>query len=72
MAHYIPCQKTNDVVQVAELYFKEIVRLHGIPKSITSDRYVKFLSYFWRTLWRKMGIKLQFSSASQRQTDGQT
>jgi hypothetical protein len=41
MAHIIPCQKNNDVVQVAELYFKEIVRLHEIPKSITSDRDVK-------------------------------
>jgi len=72
MAHFILCQKTNDVVQVADLYFKEIVRLHGIPKTITSDRDVKLLSHFWRTLWRKMGTKLQFSSASHPQTYGQT
>jgi len=72
MAHFIPCQKTNDVVQVADLYFKAIVRLHGIPKTITSDRYLKFISHFWRTLWKNMGTKLQFSSASHPQTDGQT
>nr|GEY93418.1 hypothetical protein [Tanacetum cinerariifolium] len=72
MAHFIVCHTTFDVVQVAALYFKEIIRLHGIPRSMVNDRDVKFLSHFWVTLWRKMGTKLKFSTASHPQTDGQT
>ena len=69
IAHFIPCQKTNNATHIADLYFQEIVRLHGIPKTITFDRDVKFMSHFWRTLWREMGTHLQFSSASHPQTD---
>ena len=72
MTDFIACSKATDAVHIAKLFFNEIVRPRGLLATIVSDRDVKFMSYFWRTLWKLLNTKRKFSSAFHPQTDGQT
>jgi hypothetical protein len=71
MAHFIPFKKTSDATYVANLFFREIVRLDVLPRSIFSEMDTKFVSHLWRTLWKKLGTELSFSSSYHPQIDEQ-
>ena len=67
----IPTQTTALASEVSQLFVKEIVRLHGIPSKIISDRDAKFTSKFWTAMFQSLGTLLNLSSAYHPKTDGQ-
>ena len=71
-AHFLPVHTTYTMDRYAEIYVKEIVRLHGVPLSIVSDRDSRFTSSFWKSLHKALGTRLAFSTAFHPQTDGQS
>ena len=71
-AHFIPIDIKYPVSRLAEIYIQVIVKLHGVPLCIVSDRDPRFTSDFWSSLQKELGSKLRLSSAYHPQTDGQT
>jgi len=72
MAYFLLCNKTIDTTHIVELYIKEMTRLHGIPRSIVSERDTKFLSPFWIMLGMRLGTKLKYGTIFHPQIHGQT
>ncbi|GKA02721.1 putative nucleotidyltransferase, ribonuclease H [Tanacetum coccineum] len=71
-AHFLPIQQGYSGSKLAEIFQQEIIRLHGTPASIVSDRDPRFASRFWKGLQNAWGTRLKFSTAFHPQTDGQT
>ncbi|KAG8499058.1 hypothetical protein CXB51_005458 [Gossypium anomalum] len=71
LAHFIPIRSDYSLDKLAELYISDIVRLHGVPLSIVSDRDPRFTLRFWKKLQDALGTKLHFSTTFHPQIDGQ-
>jgi hypothetical protein len=72
MTHIVPCTTTINAERFAELYINNVVKHHGVPKKIISDRDTRFTGHFLKELMKMMGTRQAFSTAFHPQTDGQT
>ncbi|WVZ90413.1 hypothetical protein U9M48_036718 [Paspalum notatum var. saurae] len=71
-AHFLPVRTNYKGARLAKLYIENIVKLHGVPSRIVSDRGTQFTSKFWKSLQEAMGTKLDFGTAYHPRTDGRT
>ena len=70
MVHLLPCRKAITAAETATLVWENVVKLHGVPTAIYSDRGTQFTSQFWKTLWGLTGTQLKFSTAYHPQSQG--
>ena len=71
-AHFVPVKNTYRPPEYADIYMAEIVKLHGIPKTIISDRGPQFTAHFWERMHKSLGTSLIRSTAYHPQTSVQT
>src|SRR5208282_540743 len=72
MVHYIPLRKDIDAKTLLDIFIREVVRLHGVPETITSDRGSVMNSAWWRTFWHYLSAYLTRTTAYHPEGDGQT
>ena len=70
--HFLVTRARDSLEMLARLYLNEVVRLHGVPLSIVSDRDPRFISRFWPKLQETFGTPLKFSTAYHPRTDGKS
>ena len=70
--HFIPVNCTNDAKDIAEIFYREIFKHHGLPMKIISDRDTRFTGTFWEELMKLLKVKLNLSTAIHPETDGQS
>ena len=70
-AHFLAVRMTFTLERFYLLYMREIVRLHGVPASIVSNRDPRFTAHFWKSFQKAMGTRLTMSTTFHPQTDGQ-
>ena len=71
MVHLIPCTKTTTAGEAARLYWQHVVKLHGVPRAIHTDRGAQFIGRWWREIWTLLGTKLRYGTAYHPQSQGQ-
>jgi len=71
-AHFLTLAHPFTAAAVAQVYFDNIFKLHGVPKTIVSDRDKVFLSQFWQEFFRLQHVSLHMSTAYHPQSDGQS
>ena len=72
MSHFFAVNESINASTLARLLMDQVVKLHGIPESIVSDRGPQFNSLFWKECWSLLGCRINLSTAAHPQSDGQT
>jgi hypothetical protein len=72
MVHFAPTRTDVSAEGVAQLFMEHVIRLHGCPKDVVSDRDARFTSRFWKAIMRLCGTRMSMSSAFHPESDGQT
>jgi hypothetical protein len=71
MAHFIPCREDINAAELADIFLENVIKLHGLPEDIRSDRGSLFTGHFWDRLWTRLGTSLSLATAFHHQTAGQ-